>query len=131
MEKRYTAKVPASLAKRLYEAGMPLKVNTDYEVNKFTNKVDKKLDIEPPSYAKTLDWLASKNLIVHVYSFPCWQNGANRYCITEFDVTIHDEIAHEVASPDPMGSSYKTWHEAAVYGIEKAIELLTDETKTD
>lgn len=121
MEKRYTAKVNASLTQRLYEAGMPLKVNTDYEVNKFTNKVDKKLDIEPPSYAKTLDWLASKNLIVHVYSYPFWSGG--NYT-TEFDVTIHDEIAHEVTSPEPMPNSFETWHEAADYGIEKAIELL-------
>lgn len=131
MEKRYTAKVPASLTKRLYETGMTLKVNSELEPDQFTGKVKKKTIIEPPSYAKTLDWLASKNLIVHVYSFPCWQNRANRYCTTEFDVTIHDEIAHEVASPDPMGSSYKTWHEAAVYGIEKAIEMLNNETKTD
>lgn len=123
MEKRYTAKVPASLAKRLYEAGMPLKVNTDYEVNKFTNKVDKKLDIEPPSYAKTLDWLASKNLIVHVYSFPCWHRGANEHCTTEFDVTIHDEKKHEVLPPS-MNVSFKTWQEAADYGIDKALELL-------
>ena len=121
MEKRYTAKVPAFLTQQLYEAGMPLKVNTEYEVNKFTNKVDKKLDIEPPSYAKTLDWLASKNLIVHVYSYPCWRDED---CSTEFDVTIHDEVAHEVELLDPMGSSYKTWQEAADYGIEKAIEML-------
>lgn len=131
MEKRYTAKVSASLAQRLYEAGMPLRVNTEYEVNKFTNKVDKKLDIEPPSYAKTLDWLASKNMIVHVYSFPCWHRGESEHCTTEFDVTIHDEVAHEVESLDPMGNSYKTWHGAAVDGIEKALELLTDETETD
>lgn len=123
MEKRYTAKVPASLTQRLYEAGMPLKVNTDYEVNKFTNKVDKKLDIEPPSYAKTLDWLASKNLIVHVYSFPCWNRGENEYCTTEFDMTIHDEKKHEVL-PSSMNVSFKTWQEAADYGIEKAIEML-------
>lgn len=124
MEKRYTAKVPASLTQRLYDIGMPIKVNTEYEVNKFTNKVDKKLDIEPPSYAKTLDWLASKNLIVHVYSFPCWHRGENESCTTEFNVTIHNEIAREIASPDPMHNSFKTWHEAADYGIEKAIEML-------
>ena len=122
MEKRYTAKVPASLAKRLYEAGMPLKVNTEYEVNKFTNKVDKKLDIEPPSYAKTLDWLASKNLIIHVYSFPCWHVGGN--CTTEFDVTIHNEVEREVASPDSMNDSFVKWDIAADYGIEKALEML-------
>ena len=124
MEKRYTAKVPASLTQRLYEVGMPLKVNTDYEVNKFTNKVDKKLDIEPPSYAKTLDWFASKNLIVNIYSFSCWHNVADRYCTTEFNVTIHDEIAHKVVPPDPMEISFKTWQEASDYGIEKAIDLL-------
>ena len=122
MEKRYTAKVPASLTQRLYEAGMPLKVNTDYEVNKFTNKVDKKLDIEPPSYAKTLDWLASKNLIVHVYSFPCWHIGGD--CTTEFDITIHNEIAHDIVAPDSIQETFKTWQEAADYGIEKAIEIL-------
>lgn len=109
---------------------MPLKVNTDYEVNKFTNKVDKKLDIEPPSYAKTLDWLASKNLIVHVYSYPCWHRGENEYCTTEFDVTIHDEKKHEVLPPS-MNVSFKTWQEAADYGIDKTLELLNDETKTD
>ena len=119
MEKRYTAKVPASLTQRLYEAGMPLKVNTDYEVNKFTNKVDKKLDIEPPSYAKTLDWLASKNLIVHVYSFPCWRG---EYVTTKFNITIYNEKTHN-ANPSPT-YDYLTWQEAADYGIEKAIEML-------
>lgn len=131
MEKRYTSKVSRELTNRLYKAGMPLKVNVNYDVNKYTNMIERKLDIEPPSYAKTLDWLASKNLIVHVYSFPCWHNGANRCCTTEFDVTIHDEIAHEVASPDPMGSSYKTWHEAAHYGIEQALDKLSDEPETN
>lgn len=131
MEKRYTAKVPTSLAQRLYEAGMPLKVTTEMEPDPYTGKVKKIVNIEPPSYGKTLDWLASKNLIVHVYSFPCWHRGENEYCTTEFDVTIHDEIAHEVASPDPMGSSYKTWQEAAYYGIESALEMLDNETKED
>lgn len=126
MEKRYTAKVPASLTQRLYDIGMPIKVNTEYEVNKFTNKVDKKLDIEPPSYAKTLDWLASKNLIIHVYSFPCWRGED---VTTEFNITIHSEKTHNV-NPSPM-YDFLTWQEAADYGIEKALELLTNETKTD
>lgn len=126
MEKRYTAKVPASLTQRLYEVGMPLKVNTDYEVNKFTNKVDKKLDIEPPSYAKTFDWLASKGFIVTVYqtSF-LYKVAENSWDYdTEFDIRIYDEHIHESECPDPMHNSFKTWHEAADYGIEKAIEML-------
>lgn len=131
MEKRYTAKVPASLAQRLYEAGMPLKVNSELEPDQFTGKVKKTTIIEPPSYAKTLDWLASKALIVHVYSFPCWQNRANGYCTTEFDFTIHDEKAHEIVQPDPVGGSFKTWHEAAVFGIESALEMLDNEAKED
>ena len=126
MEKRYTAKVPASLTQRLYEVGMPLKVNTDYEVNKFTNKVDKKIDIEPPSYAKTFDWLASKGFIVTVYqtSF-LYKVAENSWDYdTEFDIRIYNEHTHESECPDPMHDSFKTWHEAADYGIEKAIEML-------
>lgn len=121
MEKRYTAKVPASLAKRLYEGGMPLKVNTDYEVNKFTNKVDKKLDIEPPSYAKTLDWLASNGIFVSVYPYPVF-DGKDTF--SEWDARILKEGDSDSYYPDPMHNSFNTWHEAAVYGIEKAIELL-------
>ena len=101
-------------------------MNTDYEVNKFTNKVDKKLDIEPPSYAKTLDWLASKGFIVTVYqtSF-LYKVAENSWDYdTEFDIRIYDEHIHESECPDPMHDSFKTWHEAADYGIEKAIELL-------
>lgn len=132
MEKRYTAKVPESLAQRLYEAGMPLKVTTEMEPDPYTGKVKKMVNIEPPSYAKTLDWLASKNLIVHIYSFPCWHRGENEHCTTEFDVTVHDEITREIASPDSMHNSFKTWQEAAVFGIENALEMLTDnETKED
>lgn len=132
MEKRYTAKVPESLAKRLYEAGMPLNVTTEMEPDPYTGKVKKIVNIEPPSYAKTLDWLASKNLIVHVYSYPCWHRGANEYCTTEFDVTIHDEVAHEVTSIDPMGPSYRNWYGAAFDGIEKALEMLANnEAKED
>ena len=121
MEKRYTAKVPASLAKRLYEVGMPLKVNTDYEVNKFTNKVDKKLDIEPPSYAKTLDWLASNGIFVSVYPYPVF-DGKDTF--SEWDARILKEGDSDSYYPDPMHDSFKTWHEAADYGIEKAIEML-------
>lgn len=126
MEKRYTAKVPASLTQRLYDIGMPIKVNTEYEVNKFTNKVDKKLDIEPPSYAKTLDWLASKGFIVTVYPTSSLYKVAEDSWDydTEFDIRIFDEHIHESECPDPMHDSFKTWHEAADYGIEKAIELL-------
>ena len=131
MEKRYTAKVPASLAQQLYEAGMPLKVTTEMEPDQYTGKVKKIVNVEPPSYAKTLDWLASKNLIVHVYSFPCWHRGANEHCTTEFDITIHDEKKHEVLPPS-MNVSFKTWQEAADYGIEKVLEILADnETKED
>lgn len=57
MEKRYTAKVPASLTQRLYDAGMPLKVTTEMEPDPYTGKVKKIVNVEPPSYAKTLDWL--------------------------------------------------------------------------
>ena len=128
MEKRYTAKVPASLAKRLYEAGMPLKVNTDYEVNKFTNKVDKKLDIEPPSYAKTLDWLASNGIFVSVYPYPVF-DGKDTF--SEWDARILKEGDSDSYYPDPMHNSFNTWHEAAVYGIEKAIEMLNNETETN
>lgn len=128
MEKRYTAKVPASLTQRLYETGMPLKVNTDYEVNKFTNKVDKKLDIEPPSYAKTLDWLASNGIFVSVYPYPVF-DGKDTF--SEWDARILKEGDSDSYYPDPMHESVSTWHEAADYGIEKALELLTNETKTD
>lgn len=121
MEKRYTAKVPASLTQRLYEAGMPLKVNTEYEVNKFTNKVDKKLDIEPPSYAKTLDWLASNGIFVSVYPYPVF-DGKDTF--SEWDARILKEGDSDSYYPDPMHNSFKTWHEAADYGIEKAIEML-------
>lgn len=121
MEKRYTAKVPASLAKRLYEVGVPLKVNTEYEVNKFTNKVDKKLDIEPPSYAKTLDWLASNGIFVSVYPYPVF-DGKDTF--SEWDARILKEGDSDSYYPDPMHNSFNTWHEAAVYGIEKALELL-------
>lgn len=131
MEKRYTAKVPASIAQRLYEAGMPLKVTTEMEPDPYTGKVKKIVNIEPPSYAKTLDWLASKSLSIIVYSFPYCHCGENEYCTTEFDVTIHDEIAREIASPDPMHNSFKTWHEAADYGIDKALEMLDNEAKED
>lgn len=121
MEKRYTAKVPASLAQRLYEAGMPLKVNTEYEVNKFTNKVDKKLDIEPPSYAKTMDWFASNGIFVSVYPYPVFDG---KDTISEWDARILKEGDSDSYYPDPMHNSFKTWHEAADYGIEKAIEML-------
>lgn len=124
MEKRYTAKVPASLTQRLYEAGMPLKVNTDYEVNKFTNKVDKKLDIEPPSYAKTLDWLASKGFIISVYPFSRWNHGVQDFCSPNYDVRIYHEKTREEIFPPLMDDIFYSWQEAAVYGIEKAIEML-------
>lgn len=128
MEKRYTAKVNASLTQRLYEIGMPLKVNTEYEVNKFTNKVDKKLDIEPPSYAKTLDWLASNGIFVSVYPYPVF-DGKDTF--SEWDARILKEGDSDSYYPDPMHNSFNTWHEAAVYGIEKAIEILNNETETD
>ena len=126
MEKRYTAKVPASLAKRLYEVGMPLRVNSELEPDQFTGKVKKTTIIEPPSYAKTLDWLASKGFIVTVYqtSF-LYKVAENSWDYdTEFDIRIYDEHIHESECPDPMHDSFKTWHEAADYGIEKAIEML-------
>lgn len=126
MEKRYTAKVPASLAQRLYEAGMLLRVNSELEPDQFTGKVKKKTIIEPPSYAKTLDWLASKNLIVHVYSFPCWRGED---VTTEFNITIHGEKTHNV-DPSPM-FDFLSWQDAADYGIEKALEMLDNETKED
>lgn len=127
MEKRYTAKVPASLAKRLYEAGMPLKVTTEMEPDPYTGKVKKIVNVEPPSYAKTLDWLASKNIIIHVYSFPCWRG---EYVTTKFNIIIYSEKTHNV-NPSPT-YDYFSWHEAADYGIEKALEMLTDnETKED
>lgn len=128
MEKRYTAKVPASIAQRLYEAGMPLKVNTEYEVNKFTNKVDKKLDIEPPSYAKTLDWFASKGIFASVYPYPVF-DGKDTF--SEWDARILKEGDSDSYYPDPMHEPVSTWQEAAEYGINKALELLTDGTKTD
>lgn len=128
MEKRYTAKVPASLTQRLYEMGMPIKVNTEYEVNKFTNKVDKKLDIEPPSYAKTLDWLASNGIFVSVYPYPVF-DGKDTF--SEWDARILKEGDSDSYYPDPMHNSFNTWHEAAVYGIEKAIEMLNNETETN
>jgi hypothetical protein len=124
MEKRYTAKVPASLAKRLYEVGMPLKVNSELEPDQFTGKVKKTTIIEPPSYAKTLDWLASKGFIVVVYPIHCLYCGAEERWATEFDIRVHNEHTHESECPDPMHDSFKTWHEAADYGIEKAIEML-------
>lgn len=124
MEKRYTAKVPASLTQRLYEAGMPLKVNTDYEVNRYTNKVDKKLDIEPPSYAKTLDWFASKGIIISVYPFSRWHHGEQDFCSPNYDVRIYYENTNEEIFPPLTDDIFYSWHEAADYGIEKAIELL-------
>ena len=126
MEKRYTAKVPASLAQRLYEAGMPLKVNSELEPDQFTGKVKKKTIVEPPSYGKTLDWLASKNIIVHVYSFPC-RRGED--VTTEFNITIHSEKTHNV-NPSPM-CDFLSWREAADYGIDKALEMLDNEAKED
>lgn len=108
-----------------------MKVTTEMEPDPYTGKVKKMVNIEPPSYGKTLDWLASKNLIVHVYSYPRWNRGENEYCTTEFDITIHDEEKHEVL-PSSMNVSFKTWQEAANYGIESALEMLTDnETKED
>ena len=124
MEKRYTAKVPASLAKRLYEVGMPLKVNSELEPDQFTGKVKKKTIVEPPSYGKTLDWLASKSLSINVYSFPCVHKGEAEEFTTEYDVRIYDEHTLESEHPDPMHDSFKTWHEAADYGIDKALEML-------
>lgn len=126
MEKRYTAKVPMTLMKALHKLGMPYKVNTELEPDPFTGKIKKKKVLEPRTYGYVLDWLASKNLIVHIYSFPCWHRGADEHCTTEFDVTIHDEIAHEVASPDPMGSSFVKWDIAADYGIDKALEMMEE-----
>ena len=132
MEKRYTSKVGRELTERLYKAGMQLRVNTNFEINKFTNMVEKKLDIEPPSYAKTLDWLASKGMTVHVYSYPCWHNGANRYCTTEYDINIHDENAHVVITTDPNKDfEFHTWHEAADYGIHHALTFLEHEPETN
>ena len=120
MEKRYTDKVSRKLTERLYKAGMQLKVNVDYDLNKYTNMIERKLDIEPPSYAKTIDWFMSVGLLIHIYSFPCWRGEE---CSTEFDVTIHDEKTHEVAHPDPTKDSFKTWQEAADYGINNALEV--------
>ena len=125
MEKRYTAKVPASLTQRLYDIGMPIKVNTEYEVNKFTNKVDKKLDIEPPSYAKTLDWLASKSLSINIYPFPCvLHKRKTEESTTEYEIRIYNEDTLESEHLERKYCFFPTWHEAADYGIEKAIELL-------
>lgn len=126
MEKLYTSKVGKELTERLYKAGMPLKVNVDYDLNKYTNMIERKLDIEPPSYAKTIDWFMSIGLMIHIYSFPCWHRGENEYCSTEFDITIHDEKKHEVMPPS-KDASFQTWHEAANYGIENALEVYETE----
>ena len=123
MEKRYTDKVSRELTNRLYKAGMQLKVNVNYDLNKYTNMIERKLDIEPPSYAKTIDWFMSVGLLIHIYSFPCWRGEE---CSTEFDVTIHDGKKHEVM-PHSKDASYKTWHEAADYGINKALEVYETE----
>lgn len=127
MEKRYTSKVGKELTERLYKAGMPLKVNVNYDLNKYTNMIERKLDIEPPSYAKTIDWFASVGLWIQIYSFPCWHRGENEYCTTEFDVTIHDEKTHEVTHPDPTMNSFESWKEAADYGINNALEVYETE----
>ena len=121
MEKRYTAKVPASLAKRLYEVGMPLRVNSELEPDQFTGKVKKTTIIEPPSYAKTLDWLASKGIFVSVYPYPVF-DGKDTF--SEWDARILKEGDSDSYYPDPMHNSFNTWHEAADYGTEKALELL-------
>lgn len=131
MEKRYTAKVPASLAKRLYEAGMPLKVNSELEPDQFTGKVKKATIIEPPSYAKTLDWLASKSLSINVYSFPCVHKWETEEFTTEYDVRIYNEDTLESEHPDPTHDPFLTWQNAADYGIEKALEMLDNEAKED
>jgi len=132
MEKRYTAKVPASLTQRLYEAGMPLKVNSELEPDQFTGKVKKKTIVEPPSYGKTLDWLASKSLSINVYPFHCvLHKRESEESTTEYDIRIYNEGTFESEHPDPMNNPFKTWQEAAIYGIESALEMLDNETKED
>ena len=132
MEKRYTAKVPASLTQRLYEAGMPLKVNSELEPDQFTGKVKKKTIIEPPSYGKALDWLASKSLNINVYPFHCvLHKRESEESTTEYDIRIYNEGTFESEHPDPMNNPFKTWHEAADYGIDKALEMLDNEAKED
>ena len=84
MEKLYTSKVCRELTERLYKAGMPLRVNVDYDLNKYTNMIERKVDIDPPSYAKLLDWLSEKGVWLIVEKHP----SSGKYCPVHMDEII-------------------------------------------
>lgn len=93
MEKRYTSKVSRELTNRLYKAGMQLKVNVNYDLNKYTNMIERKLDIEPPSYAKLFDWLADKGAWLIIERHP----SSGKYCPVHMDEVIWFDTFQEAA----------------------------------
>ena len=110
MTKRYTARLNAELTQQLYELGMPLKVNSEYETDPFTGGVKKKVFPEPPSVAKTLDWLMEKGIFVNFY---CYNNS------WQYNVLVSEDYFVDV--------DYTDFNEAVTGAMKEAIKLLKNE----
>ena len=112
MTKRYTSRLNAELTQQLYELGMPLKVNSEYETDPFTGGEKKKVFPEPPSVAKTLDWLMEKGIFVN---FHC-SDIDNSW---SYDVSSSEDYFVDV--------DYTNFNEAVTGAMKDAIKLLKDE----
>lgn len=106
MEKRYTLRVSSDMAKELYDIGAPLRVKAECELNPFSGRVERKTDIDPPTYAYVFDWLSSNYLDV------CVGPG--------FAVMVYDTDNDAVVYTGEADG----WREAADLGIGKAMEAL-------
>lgn len=114
MTKRYTARLNAELTQQLYELGMPLKVNSEYETDPFTGGVKTKAFPEPPTVAKTLDWLLDKKIFVQI--------GA-------YSMLIRNDTMMIGFVSTPFVCFNRDFTIAVEEAIEKAIEFLKDESE--
>jgi ATP-dependent exoDNAse (exonuclease V) beta subunit len=87
-------------------------------ITSMKDKVEK-LEFSHRSLPQLVD--ASNGIFVSVYPYPVF-DGKDTF--SEWDARILKEGDSDSYYPDPMHNSFNTWHEAAVYGIEKAIEML-------
>ena len=113
--KYYCNTIPATLAEKLKEKGVPIPVEfiPNYLGDPEGEAVSK---IVPPSYAFVFDWLMSEKRLDIIIK-PYWNTDSWESYVTKFP---------EIDMPKAGREIYvrSTWHEAANAAIEKALTLI-------
>lgn len=134
MKPKYTAIVPYELAVKLRDIGYPQNIGHNWYDNKgsLVKVLPFNDEVNAPTYAEVLDWLADKEIYPEVNAYPVASQSKGWY--TEYEAVVVDarkgagEIRTKIEGEhSPFSGEYEDWCECCADAIEKALDIIRKE----